>query len=209
MKNFISIDIGVLHMGIICALVNDDFTLNKIVYCSLDNITEPCTNVGCNLTHENNFTDYMLHYFDKYEKYFEEAETILVEQQPPMGLQVIQELIRFKYRNKTITVSPKSMHCYFSIQNLDYEQRKKATISLSTPWLSENKNFVFQTRKADIADALCILIYFISVRNKEYLKQNQIIKWRSDNSTLITNLNEFRYTSDVESITEIFKEMDI
>ncbi len=193
-------------MGIICALVNDDFTLNKVIYCSLDNITDTCTNKGCTLTHENNFTDHMLHYFDKYKNYFEEADTILVEQQPPMGLQVIQELIRFKYRNKTITVPPKSMHCHFSIQHLDYERRKEATIRLSTPWLSEHKKFVFETRKADIADAFCILMYFISVQHKEYLKQKQIIEWRSKNSTLIKNLNEFRYTPDVDNM---FKQMEI
>ena len=63
---------------------------------------------NCKLYHENAMCDYINHVFQEYSEYFNNADLILIERQPPMGLIVIQELIMNKYREK--------IQAYISIQ---------------------------------------------------------------------------------------------
>ena len=189
---FVSIDIGIIHMAIVCAEVNEDYTVDKIEYCSLDDITVPCKTKNCRFNHGKNLTDRMIHYFEKYKNHFERADKILVEQQPIMGFVSIQELFRFKFQDKVKTIHPRSMHCYFGIQKLNYEERKKKTIEIAWERLSQFKNFMFEVRKNDMADALCLLEFYLSKEMKKYKK----LEWRRKNHKVITNLNVFRYNGD-------------
>jgi hypothetical protein len=47
--------------------------------------------------------------------FFEMADFILIERQPPMGLTAVEQLIFSRWRDKAILVHPRSMHKYFNI----------------------------------------------------------------------------------------------
>lgn len=170
----ISIDIGLNHLGFIYAQCLETFKLQQIIKCKLVDIKRLCDYCkikDCALYHEKCIADYMKHFFKKYSKEFKEAQYIVLEQQPPQGFICIQEIIRFQYRDKVFLVSPNTMHKYFEIQRLDYDQRKDFVVSFSKNWLETCKDFQEYVRKHDMADALCILIVFLQSRSTEYIKQ--------------------------------------
>ena len=64
------------------------------------------------------------------------------------------------------------MHKFFQIGRLDYEQRKVETVNISKKCLYTHSILVeqFETynRKHDIADALCMTLFWIDKKQKEY-----------------------------------------
>jgi hypothetical protein len=124
-------------------------------------MTEYCSIKECALKHEYCFADYCKHFFQRYAHEFNEATYIIVEQQPPNGLMAIQELIRYEFRDKIRMVSPNTMHAYFKIQHLNYEQRKEFVIRYANTKLNLFKDYQTYIRKHDMADALCILVVFL------------------------------------------------
>ena len=137
--------------------------------------------------------DYMSHFFKNYSNLLNKSDYIVIERQPPMGLISIQELIRYKYRNKSILVSPNSMHCHYTMNDLNYEQRKIRVIKMTEGVLSKFENFKKVVRKHDISDALCIVKYFLFNKHNEYTEQKRLEEWKKQNHKFITNLKQFIY----------------
>lgn len=186
----VSIDIGYYHLGLVAADINSDYTLDRIIDVELVDITELCNDSDCKLHHEKCAADYMTHFFCNYGDVLESADRIVIEQQPPTGLIVIQELIRYQYRNKTETVSPRSVHCYFGINSMDYDLRKTNTVQFANDALSGFRNYVFQSRKHDIADSYCQLIYWLHIKHSEYVRRESL----GDYGTLIRSMESLRFT---------------
>jgi hypothetical protein len=189
---YVSIDIGLFHMAYTYANINEDFTIGDIIDVDLVNIKElckQCKNTNCNFYHDSCICDYMEHFFYTYQSMLDSASVILFEQQPPMGFVSIQELIRHRYRNKAISVSPASMHCHFNIGDLNYEQRKDATDKIAQKWLAGFKNYTFQERRHDISDSLCQLLFYLSSKHREWLIQQE----RKKITNIILDLEKFRY----------------
>lgn len=189
----LSIDIGLYHMGMVCATLYDDYTIQEIHDCDLINISIGCSILFCNLEHGNNICDYMTHFFKNYEEVLDETDIILVEQQPPTGFVAIQELIRYKYRDKTHVVSPRSVHCHFGIQHLDYDSRKNASINYANVFLSGFKNYTFQERKHDISDAYCQMVYWCFEKNREWVDSEIRKKNLNDFDGIIKKLSSFAF----------------
>jgi hypothetical protein len=189
----LSIDVGLYHMGLVVATLNDDMTVEKIHDCDLVDITTGCGLVGCQLEHGRNICDYMSHFFQNYNEVLEETDIILIEQQPPMGFVAIQELVRFNYRSKTKVISPRTVHCHFGIQHLDYERRKLASEDIARHWLSEFKNYTFQERKHDMADAYCQLKWWSSNMNKQWIDKSLREKANCDFSTIISHMESLAF----------------
>jgi hypothetical protein len=114
----------------------------------------------------------MSHLFEKYAEVFNDADKILIERQPPMGFVAVQELIMFKYRNKSKLISPNAMLKYLGILKFDYEVRKKYTERIAMDYLSGVKMFMFNERRHDMADAFCMIFYFVKDK-----KERSIIKF--------------------------------
>jgi hypothetical protein len=53
------------------------------------------------------------------------------------------------------------MHHHFSINHLDYDQRKEATTRMATPFLNRFPVFKDATRKHDVSDALILLLFVL------------------------------------------------
>lgn len=206
----IAIDIGIENLGLVAASINPNFTINTITHCELINLTKNCNQRGCILPHSNTITDRMIHFFSQYKHILDSADTILIERQiPTSGLVAIQSLIHFQYRQKSILVSPNSMHAFYGISHLDYERRKKATIQLAQHSLMDHKEFVFNEKKDDIADAWCYINQWSRTKNKEYEDQKMKEEWRQKNKKFIEDINVFRYTPEVDSLTSTMNNMEI
>jgi hypothetical protein len=96
-------------------------------------------------------------FVDDHKELFESADKILIERQPPGGFTNIEVLIHYMFKDKVCLISPVSIHTYFGMRHLNYEQRKERTVSIAEKHL---KYEIPYERKHDVADALCMIIYF-------------------------------------------------
>lgn len=122
---------------------------------------------------------YMKNLFEKI-SYFKEANYIIIERQPFSGIIAVQEIILSKFYNKCILISPIKMHKYFDIDHLDYESRKIKTTEIANPFLKEKKKYSNLIRKHDIADSVCIYLY-----------------WKNNEKEELFPFEKFEYTPNV------------
>lgn len=176
----LSIDIGVIHLGVSVILLDEEFNYMDIIWVDLINITNFIHPPGmkrkhCHLHHTKTFTDWLEHFFLVYNDFFEMCDYILIEKQPPMGFVVIEQLIFSKWRNKSILISPNSMHSYFKINDYDYEQRKEFNIKIMNELLNSSLQIQTHTyeRTHDIADSICMTLYWASKKQVQYKKDKR------------------------------------
>lgn len=149
-------------MAIVVSETNEDFDVS-VRSAHLVDITKiphrrVCT-MDCKIPHTNEVADMMAHFIQEYGYLMDSADTILVERQPPTGLTQIETLLLFLYRDKTQLVSPNSMHSHFGINHFEYERRKESTVSIASPYLEHFETYSLATRKHDLADAMCFILY--------------------------------------------------
>ena len=107
--------------------------------------------------HSNDIVDLVPLFVDAHEHIFESADKILIERQPPGGFTNIEVLLNYMFKDKVILVSPVSMHTHFGMRHLNYEARKERTVEIANKYLNEEIPY---ERKHDIADALCMILYY-------------------------------------------------
>lgn len=191
----ISIDIGVFNLGIVGATI-DKFSIKSIKLCELIDIkslVEYCDDKRCKLYHDKCMTDYINHFIKKYKRWFQRSDLILLERQPVMGFTNIQELLISSFRDKIRIQSPRSMHKYFDISHLSYDRRKDFTIKYADKYIGKFRGYVRENRKHDMADALCLLVYYLKSE-----KSNHQVKVREEqeiaNAKPFTDfIEQFRY----------------
>ena len=197
----LSIDVGIIHLGISVSILNEDFTLKEIIWVDNIDITKykhkKCNVNQCKLYHTKTFYDWIEHTIQENIEHFEGSDMIIIEKQPPQGFVVIEQLIFSKYRNKTTIISPQSVHKYLNFFDLDYEKRKELSVKISDKYLSENliqKTKTFD-RRHDISDSICMMLYFINKKNIEYKKLQRYNSLKRDINVLnaIEKLERFRY----------------
>jgi len=162
----LAIDVGYHNLAIVVAQCNK--TEIKIDFCKKVSLED------YKYIQSNDFVDLVPLMLNDYKKYFETSEQILIERQPIGGFTDIQTLIHYIHRDKTILISPNSMHKYFGFDNLDYDQRKEQTVKIATPYLEDNEYFHRLERKHDIADAVCMIL-FQNYRNCMQMKKQKLI----------------------------------
>lgn len=171
-----SIDIGILHLGISVAILDKEYNLIEIIWIDLINITEfshgrYVSEEKCKLFHTKSFCDWLDHVYQENSDFFEMADYILIERQPPIGLVAIEQLIFSRWRHKAILISPNSMHKHFNIGHYDYDNRKKATEKIANKFLTNNdlvEQLTYYNRIHDITDSICLMIFWINKKQKEY-----------------------------------------
>jgi hypothetical protein len=157
-----------------------DFTIREVEWFDLIDITtfvhldEEATK-KCHLYHEKTYTDYLEHVFYLHHNLFELSTWILLERQPPQGYVVVEQLIFSKYRNKTILISPNSVHSFFGWTKLylDYDQRKEKSVEIANKYIRKELLDKFGTfvRQHDIADTICMVVYWCHKSHKKWLKE--------------------------------------
>lgn len=177
----LSIDIGILHLGISVTLLDKEYNKLEIIWIDLIDITEFTHKWGpsrkkCPLYHTKTFCDWMNHAYQENMDFFEAADYILIERQPPAGLTAVEQLIFSRWRDKAILVHPRSMHKFFNIGGYDYEQRKVYTekiarMNLDDPELQEQLGFY--GRAHDIADSICLMLFWIKIQQDKYIEKKR------------------------------------
>jgi hypothetical protein len=176
------IDIGIVNLGI-AALIYDKNTMvfREVVGIDLLDITTFLHRPSeiCCLNHTKTFTDWMEHVFQYHKNVFEGVDKILIERQPPCGFVAVEQLIYSRYRYKCELVAPNSVHKYFNIGKLDYDSRKNKVIEIALKHISDPEiidEFNKFSRQHDMADAICIGLYWLSKKHTEYLEEENICR---------------------------------
>jgi len=146
----LSIDIGYHNMGLVLAECGNGPKINVeyIKKVSLEDYKH---------IYSNDIVDLVPLFIDDHKFIFDAADKILIERQPPGGFTNIEVLLNYIFKDKVILISPVSMHTHFGMRHLNYEERKERTVSIAYKYLNEDIPY---DRKHDIADALCMIIYY-------------------------------------------------
>lgn len=85
-----SIDIGIVRLGMSIGLLREDYSLIDIIWVDLIDISNmrhiKVKYKMCKLFHTKCFIDWSEHVFQEHSELFDNVYYILVERQPPMGL---------------------------------------------------------------------------------------------------------------------------
>lgn len=210
----LSIDIGIQHLGISVTILNEDYTIMEIIWIDLIDIQKFVHENGpskkdCKLGHTKTFCDWLNHVFQENEVIFERADTILIERQPPIGLVGIEQLIFSRWREKAVLISPNSMHKYFHIGHYDYDQRKVQTEQISRNYLDKHsklleKFYTFE-RLHDIADSLCMMLYWVHGKQIEYSEELRKKKAIERQMNIVYDRQKDGYTMTVNEWFEQFR----
>jgi hypothetical protein len=196
----LGIDIGIAHLGLILVETTPEYEIKEVCWMNLLNITEYTHNHGpkedeCKLPHTKTICDWLHHVFQEYRDAFDASDCILIEKQPPTGLVAVEQLIFSEFRSKAELVHPRSVHKYFQIGHLEYDQRKERSIQIALKHMTKEsliQQFNTFSRQHDIADGICIVLFWLSQERKQYMKQqrkNEIEKHFQNTRHL--SLNEF------------------
>jgi hypothetical protein len=101
-----------------------------------------------------------------------------------------------EYRNKSKLISPISMLNFFGILQFEYLERKVHTEKIAMDYLSGIKVFVFNERRHDMADAFCILYYYLSMKRKERQTDLKEQEHKEIHKIFIGNMKQFMYNPD-------------
>lgn len=119
----------------------------------------------CKLQHTNSLADRFAHFCQERQPLLESAGLILTEQQPPQSAGcVFEQLLLSRFRSRTHSVHPRTVHSHFGIGHLDYDGRKQATESYAAQLLRE---YGVTGRAHDVADALCVMTVGLEKRARE------------------------------------------
>ena len=214
MIHIVSVDVGVRNLALCLIQLEDDYTFHESSvqwFKRIDMTTfvhrDRNARKTCHLYHEKTYTDYLEHVFHLHSDIFDTADHILIERQPPQGYVVVQELIFSKFRDKSILISPTSVHCHFgwTILKMDYETRKDKSVEVARAIIQQTQlleQFDLERRKHDIADCICITQYWASRRHLEWKKEENQRRIDDDVAYAEKNglyhshifLDQFKYT---------------
>ena len=169
---FLCIDIGLINLGLSIITTDFEYNFKNVPGIELFNITNfSCDRKICKLGHDKICVDWVNHLIQYYQIAFDQCNHIIIERQPPSGLVAVEQLIMSRYRDKTTLIHPMSMHKFFHIGIYDYEERKKHTEKIALRYMKDVEiidTFKKHKRKHDIADSICLGIFWLSIMKKEY-----------------------------------------
>lgn len=172
----VGIDVGMLNMGLVVTAADPTTCkVEKVLLAKRVDITQVThTKVKreqCTLFHGREAAERVDHFIQEHVDWFDMADYIAIEKQPPGGLQSVEQLLFRAYRSKARLIQPKSIHSFFNMADCTYEQRKVVSEGIASRFLTFPKD---ETRKHDIADAFCLTLVLLnqlrpsSSKNKRY-----------------------------------------
>ena len=175
---YTAIDVGYKNLGLIQVELNQTATavVSTTFMKKIDISRTKCKN-NCKIPHTNEVADLISHFIEEYQYVLNTADVILMERQPPGGLTNIEALLFFIFRNKIKLISPNSVHCHFGFGHLDYERRKERVVSIA----SKHITLPDITRKHDIADAFCMILYEVQKNQLKFRRVEELKRLPFDN----------------------------
>jgi hypothetical protein len=192
MLTITSIDVGLYNLGIVMAQISEEtFTIQTIIRCDRIDMKALVTNCGCRtLQHRLCMADYAQHLFRDYSEYFSLPDIILVERQPPGGIDSLQNLITFQFSDRVYIIHPISVHKFLNSEGMTYENRKIVAEKYAERFLGEMDTYISEYRRHDIADALCMISYYIKKLHDKDLYEKEI----KFNEISYAKFEQFRYS---------------
>jgi hypothetical protein len=166
----LAIDIGYHNMGLVLAECGNGPKI-KVEYLKKISLED------YKYIKTNDVVDLVPLFVEDHKEIFDEADTILIERQPPGGFTNIEVLLNYMFRDKVVLVSPVSMHTHFGMRHLNYEERKVRTVNLTEKYTEIDIPY---ERKHDIADAVCMLLYYNFKKSVHFFDQ---FKFKSSSSS--------------------------
>jgi hypothetical protein len=205
MTYVMGIDIGINNLAIVLVKVSPDWKIESIEECKLINITdfkhEKVEIIDCKLFHTKTMTDWLEHVFQEECDIFSIAEYILIERQPPQGFVSVEQLIFSKFRQKSILVHPNSVYAWIFPNSTvnTYEERKVKSEEYTTGVFEKCDSLHFYSwilmeRKHDIADAICMISYWLNNKHNEWDRDERRKKF--DTLTLKTDKGDTQKVND-------------
>ena len=172
-----SIDVGIVNLAVVFVEL-DDLTRDISRICYLANVDstvfEHCTISlsDCTLGHAKTTADRVTHFVQERQHMFDACAHVLIERQPLVGHTDVEQVLFLLFRQKAQLVSPNAMHKFFNISRYSYESRKVKTVMLADQYLPVKDFPLYHNlaRKHDIADALCLLMFWIH-------QQKELLPW--------------------------------
>ena len=199
----LSIDIGILHFAMSETVLHSDYSIKEIRHISLSDITKIVhSNVSekeCRLHHTKTMVDWIDHIIQENQSIFDGSNAILIERQPFGAFTAIEQLLFSRFREKAYLISPRNVHTYLNIGSLDYDNRKKCSVKIASRFLTESHTQKMNQyeRSHDIADSICIMLYWRNKKEKEYRRAEQAKKWLTildtEGLNVFEKLERFRY----------------
>jgi len=200
MIHVLSIDVGILHFGLSETILHPDYTIKEIRTISLTDITKFNHILDkCTLHHTKTIVDWMDHVIQDNQLLFDESTVILIERQPFGPFTAIEQLLFSRFRNKAYLISPRNVHTYLNIGMLDYENRKNYSVKIASRFLTESnlQKMNSYERSHDIADSICMMLYWRNKKEMEYQQKERSKKWLSildtEGLNVFEKLERFRY----------------
>lgn len=169
----LGVDPGIVHLGLALVEVTATMQVRCVLQAALVDLTQlPHSRIPkdiCPLQHSSMHCDWVDHLLQEYSGWFERADTVVVEQQPPGGHTSIEQLLVKAVRHKVVVLCPRSVHAYLGISHMDYDQRKAEVVRLTEQLLRGMSDS--QERKHDMADAVALVSFYVYKLRKEYLRQ--------------------------------------
>lgn len=148
MRKILAIDIGYFNMGLVFAEC-EKATVRPV-------FMKKVSLEDYKYIHSNDIVDLVPLMVHEHKVWFDDADHILIERQPPGGFQNIEVLLHYMFKDKATLVNPVSLHVHFGMRHLSYEERKERTTSIAEKYI---KGDIPYERKHDIGDALCMIIF--------------------------------------------------
>jgi hypothetical protein len=199
----LSIDIGIQHLGLSMNLLNHDYTFKEVLWIDMIDISNysklhryvSCED--CQLYHTRTFTDWVEHLVQENEEFFEAADVVLIERQPPTGFVAIEQLLFSKFRKKAHLIHPRNVHSYLNFHGLDYEKRKELSVKIANRIMPDKykDQLLYYERHHDIADSICMTLYWKEKKHKEWKRKMNLKKAQEDFGDIFEKLESFRYYS--------------
>ena len=169
-----SFDVGIINLALVVAHVDVRHNrVEQVVHAELiDTTCMGHTRVEadtCSLGHTKTATDRLMHVVQERPELLR-CDVVLIERQPIVGHTDVQEILFLLFRDRAVLVSPNAMHKHFNIQRAPYEWRKVYTVEIATPFLAGCLAFTAADRQHDMADALCILLYWLHAEHTKHAR---------------------------------------
>lgn len=179
-KTVLAIDVGIEHLAMTVSNVDSECNFKEVVWVKLINIMNFDCVKDCPLRHEKTVTDWISHVVWRYKDIFDNVDHILIERQPITGLVSVEQLLFCLCREKATLVHPSSVHSFFGMKGLDYQDRKKTAVMLTKSKLVNFQEIVSSCdREHDIADSLMLTLFWVR-KEKERLEVIQLEKKRQE-----------------------------
>ena len=180
-----AIDPGIVNLGLVYVHVENEIITRVLFTGRIDLTNLPHKKVcysQCTLNHTKDACDRVSHFIQEYRDILDQADLILMERQPLGGLVHIEQLLYHHFREKTLLQSPNRIYSHFGIRDLDYDQRKQASVQRLLTRLGYLPDFIesvqknYQDRLHDISDAFGLIFYYMETKETNVLKETNEIK---------------------------------